>query len=154
VNDTTTLADHVREILLAAGFNGTDGGITGIRFRITEGDGVTVGTEGDVPDSVRRAMLGQYAATLREAGLIVADHSARYRRRLHVRESGPAHGVDMARATARILARGYTEHVRLHGPDGDGGPVTMTFETEAGGGFTVEREGHLYDVTVTPRAEG
>jgi hypothetical protein len=153
VNDTTTLADHVREILLAAGFNGTDGGIIGIRFRITEGVGVTVGTEGDVPDSVRRAMLGRYAATLREAALPADDR--RERGYVYVREGGrKADPLAVARATARILARGYTEHVRLHGPDGDGGPVTMTFETETGGGFTVEREGHLYDVTVTPRAEG
>jgi hypothetical protein len=79
MTDTTTLADRVRTVLLDAGFNGTDGGLTGIRFRITGGVGVTVGTEtrGEVPDSVRRAMLGRYAARLREGGLLVSDRSER-----------------------------------------------------------------------------
>jgi hypothetical protein len=55
-----------------------------------------------------------------------------------------------AQVIARVCVNGYNEHVRLHGPDGD---KAVESGTEDQARFTVEREGHLYDVTVTPRAE-
>jgi hypothetical protein len=55
-----------------------------------------------------------------------------------------------AQVIARICTNGYNEHVRLHGPDGD---KAVESGTDDQARFTVEREGHLYDVTVTPRAE-
>jgi hypothetical protein len=108
MTDTTTLADRVRAILLDAGFNGTDGGLTGIRFRITEGAGVIVGTEtrGEVPESARRAMLGRYAARLREGGLLVSDR--RDQGHLYVREGDRAASLRAAitEAEASLTALG------------------------------------------------
>jgi hypothetical protein len=140
MNDTTTAAvmDRVTTVLARHFEAGT--------FSIA---GATGGTAAFVTAGTHRERLAQCAATLRENGFIVADRSDRGH--LYVRDHGPAHGIAMARETAGILARGYGEHLRLHGPDRDS--VTMIFDTGAGGGLTVEREGHLYDVTVTPRAE-
>lgn len=141
MNDTTTadVRDRVITVLARHFEAGT--------FSITS---ATRGTAAFVTAGTRRERLAQCAGTLRESGFIVADRSDRGH--LYVRERGPEHDTAMARETAGILVRGYEEHLRLHGPDADG--VTIVFDTGVGGGFTVEREGHLYDVTVTPRAEG
>jgi hypothetical protein len=110
--------------------------------RVTGGTAAIVTTDGD------RERLAQYAATLRESGFIVADHSERGQ--LYVREHGPAHGLAMAREIAGICRSGYGEHVRAHGPDG--GAVGDLASAAQGGRFIVEREGCLCDVVVTPRA--
>ena len=51
-----------------------------------------------------------------------------------------------ALTVARVLARGYGEHIRLHGPDADG--VEGDFETMTGAGLIVRRGGQRYVVTV------
>jgi hypothetical protein len=108
MNDTTTLADRVRETLLSAGFNGTDGGLTGIRFRITEGVGVNVGTEarGEVPESVRRAMLGRYAARLREAGMLVSDRTEQGHLYVHEGDRAASLRAAITEAEASLSALG------------------------------------------------
>jgi hypothetical protein len=110
--------------------------------------GVTGGTAAIVTTDGDWERLAQYAATLRESGFIVADHSERGQ--LYVREHGPAHGLAMAREIAGICRSGYSEHVRAHGPDG--GAVGDLASAAQGGRFTVEREGCQYDLIVVPRA--
>jgi hypothetical protein len=56
--------------------------------------------------------------------------------------------TEAAEVIARVCLNGYNEHVRLHGPDGDKAVGSGTGDRAT---FTVEREGRLYDVTVTPR---
>jgi hypothetical protein len=108
MNDTTTLAGRVRETLLAAGFNGTDGGLTGIRFRIAEGAGVIVGTEtrGEVPESVRRAMLGRYAARLREVGMLVSDRAEQGHLYVHEGDRASSLRAAITEAEASLSALG------------------------------------------------
>ena len=47
---------------------------------------------------------------------------------------------------ARILARGFNEHIRLHGPDGDYAGEAV--ETGDGHGIVVTRQGAAYGVRV------
>lgn len=115
-------------------------------FYVVEATG---GTAAFVTGKDDRARLGQFTATLREAGLVVADHAPQGH--LYVFETGPAHAVAMAREIAGSCRAGYAVHVREHGPDG--AEPAEKFDTSQGGGFTVEREGHLYDVTVVPREQ-
>jgi hypothetical protein len=97
----------------------------GVRDRVTEvlrrhykdeawlARSATGGYGATVTAGQHRERLPQYAATLREAGFLVADHSARGR--LYVRDHGREHDVAMAREVAGILRSAYDEHARAHG---------------------------------------
>jgi hypothetical protein len=58
--------------------------------------------------------------------------------------------TDLIRAEAGVIAalcaRGYNEHIRIHGPDAD--HADATFETMAGSGFIVTCDGRRYVVLV------
>lgn len=93
-----------------------------------------------------QARLAVCAAVLREDGFVVLDRWGPGE--IAVYEPGPEYGTAMAREIAEICRGGYDEHVRVNGPTGS----KLTEKPGAGHtGFTVEREGHLYDVTVVLR---
>jgi hypothetical protein len=93
-----------------------------------------------------QARLAQFAAALREDGFAVIDRWAPGEIAVH--EPGPEYDAAVAGEIAEICRGGYDEHVRVQGPAGS----KLTERPGAGrAGFTVEREGHLYEVTVVPR---
>jgi hypothetical protein len=59
--------------------------------------------------------------------------------------------TDTATTVARLLALAYNQHVKDHGPDGNG--TEPAFETLTGAGFTLQHGGDRYVVLVVPEAQ-
>lgn len=156
MNETTTLADRVREALSAAGFHGGPGfGPDWVRFAVEDGPVAVVGAEAEegCPDSFRRVMLSRYAQALLDVPMAVRELDGR----LYVGDASqePEARVAEARDVADMCRSGYARHAESatalgFSPAEAPGPV---LETDDGGAFTIKRGGRAYRVTVAPEAE-